>query len=197
MGFLIIGDLPYVTHRDQPVKTQLHSLPLTHPDNDLTPVERAEALAWVAYIDGKVSDLVVSVDVTPLMQNHSLYSLPRNYPEKVAPAQAASLSFPQSVYIPQRLRGMYKTRLQAVGLWGLGGIDEGELSEEDRKRLEEVVKGPGGTVAPRAWSGWRSGKEFEERKRQRGEEEVRSYDGSTDASCSRLQKRYSTCWRIG
>lgn len=48
-----------------------------------------------------------------------------------------------------------------------------DLAEEDRKRLEEVyVQGPGGTIAPRAWSGWRAGREFEERKKQRGEEEV-------------------------
>lgn len=48
-----------------------------------------------------------------------------------------------------------------------------DLADEDRKRLEEVyVQGPGGTVAPRAWTGWRSGREFEDRRRKRGEEEV-------------------------
>lgn len=98
---------------------------------------------------------------------------------------------------------MYKARLQHVGLWGLGGMNDGELgiviqlrlstprdgrtkqqaerrlltsadlAEEDRKRLDEVfVQAPGGTVAPRAWNGWRAGREFEDRKRQRGQEEV-------------------------
>ena len=49
-----------------------------------------------------------------------------------------------------------------------------DLAEEDRKRLDEVfVQAPGGTVAPRAWDGWKGGRELEERKRQRGQEEVR------------------------
>lgn len=49
----------------------------------------------------------------------------------------------------------------------------GDLADEDRKRLEEVyVQAPGGTKAPRAWSGWNSGKEFEEKRRKLGEEEV-------------------------
>ena len=51
-----IGDLPYITHLDRPVAPS-H---LPHPDADLSPADRAEALAWVAYIDAKVSDLVVS-----------------------------------------------------------------------------------------------------------------------------------------
>jgi len=49
----------------------------------------------------------------------------------------------------------------------------GDAIAEDRKRLDEsMVVGPGGTVAPRAWSGWRSGREVEERRQKRGEEEV-------------------------
>jgi sorting and assembly machinery component 37 len=49
----------------------------------------------------------------------------------------------------------------------------GDAVAEDRKRVEEVmIVGPGGTVAPRAWSGWRAGREAEERKQKFGEEEV-------------------------
>lgn len=56
-----------------------------------------------------------------------------------------------------------------------------DLADEDRKRLEQVyVQAPGGTVAPRAWSGWRAGKEYEERRRKRGEEEVGGWPRSTD-----------------
>ena len=52
-------------------------------------------------------------------------------------------------------------------------LTSADLAEEDRKRLDEVfVQAPGGTVAPRAWNGWRAGREFEDRKRQRGQEEV-------------------------
>ena len=48
----------------------MHNLPnLPHPDEKLSKEEKAEALSWVAYIDGQVTDLVVclfyaSVDVT-------------------------------------------------------------------------------------------------------------------------------------
>lgn len=49
----------------------------------------------------------------------------------------------------------------------------GDLVEEDRRKLEQTfVHAPGGTVAPRAWSGWNAGKEFEARRRKRSEEEV-------------------------
>jgi hypothetical protein len=49
----------------------------------------------------------------------------------------------------------------------------GDAVAEDRKRLEEtMVVGPGGTVAPRVWSGWRAGREAEERRQKFGEEEV-------------------------
>lgn len=60
----------------------------------------------------------------------------------------------------------------------VGGIivvitNPGEAADEDRKRLEDtVVVGPGGTQAPRAWSGWRSGKETADRQRKFGEEAV-------------------------
>lgn len=38
----------------------------------------------------------------------------------------AGLTFPTSQYIPQRLRGVIKSRLDHVGLWGMGGISQGE-----------------------------------------------------------------------
>lgn len=63
------------------------------------------------------------------------------------------------------------------------GLTIADLAEEDRKRLDEVfVQAPGGTVAPRAWNGWRAGREFEDRKRQRGEEEVRCVNQHPDSN---------------
>jgi sorting and assembly machinery component 37 len=51
--------------------------------------------------------------------------------------------------------------------------DLGDASEEDQRNTEDAfVVGPGGTMAPRAWSGWRAGQEFEARRRQWGEDEV-------------------------
>jgi len=59
--WLIPGSLPYVTHLDHRVPAaHLHAVPsLPHPDADLSRQDRAEALTWVAYIDGTVTDLVV------------------------------------------------------------------------------------------------------------------------------------------
>lgn len=49
----------------------------------------------------------------------------------------------------------------------------GDAVEEDKKRLEEAfVVGPGGTQAPRAWSGFNSAREKEARKRKYGEQQV-------------------------
>ena len=47
------------------------------------------------------------------------------------------------------------------------------MSDEERARLDEAfVLGPAGTMAPRAWSGLRSGAEAEGTRRKFGEEEV-------------------------
>ncbi|ORY26319.1 hypothetical protein BCR39DRAFT_258419 [Naematelia encephala] len=158
------GKLPYVTHLDRLVTTsQLKSLPsLEDPDERLSATDRGECLCWKAYIEGQLIDLV----------NHTLYSLPPNYPTLLGPALSTDLSWPQSSYIPQRIRGLIKERLQHVGLWGVGGLNTGDAWEEDQKRQNEAfVAGPGGTLAPRAWSGWRAGRELEERRRRFGEEE--------------------------
>ncbi|KAL1411381.1 hypothetical protein Q8F55_002337 [Vanrija albida] len=131
-------------------------------DADLSAAQKAEADVWKAYIDGQVTDLV----------NHSLYSLPPNYPV-IGAAQLAACPFPMNLYVPQRLKGIVKARLEAVGLWGVGGLHYGEAAEEDQKRLEEsFVIGPGGTKTDRAWSGWRAGREAAERKRKFGEETI-------------------------
>ena len=37
---------------------------------------------------------------------------------------------------------------------------------------DSFVSGPGGTMAPKAWNGWRAGTEFAERRRKWGEEEL-------------------------
>ncbi|WOO81215.1 Metaxin-1 [Vanrija pseudolonga] len=132
------------------------------PDADLSPAQAADADVWKAYIDGQITDLV----------NHSLYSLPPNYPV-ISAAQLAACPFPTNLYVPQRLKGIVKARLDAVGLWGVGGLNYGDAAEEDRKRLEDsFVVGPGGTKTDRAWSGWNSGRETAERQRKFGEETI-------------------------
>jgi sorting and assembly machinery component 37 len=86
----------------------------------------------------------------------------------------AALPFPQTHYVPQRLRGIHRQRLESVGLWGLGGVHAGDAVDEDRKRLEDsFVVAPGGTKTERKWSGWNAGREAAERSRTFGEEKIR------------------------
>lgn len=76
-------------------------------------------------------------------------------------------------YLPQRLRSIHRTRLEAVGLWGVAGLHHGDAVDEDRKRLEDtVIVAPGGTKTERKWSGWNAGRLQAERSRQFGEEKV-------------------------
>ncbi|ODO05059.1 hypothetical protein I350_05672 [Cryptococcus amylolentus CBS 6273] len=159
------GKLPYVTHLGHKVPSAyLPNLPgFQDPDAHLSAEEKADALSWKSYLDANIVDLV----------NHTYYSLPPNYPQTIAKAQLATLSFPQTQYIPQRIRSVIKSRLTFVGLWGLGGLNDGDAVEEDQRILEEkFITGPGGTVAPRAWTGWRSGQEAEKRRRKWGEQQL-------------------------
>jgi sorting and assembly machinery component 37 len=71
-------------------------------------------------------------------------------------------------------------------------VNAGDAAEEDRKRVEDnFVSGPGGTMAPRAWTGWRAGAEFAERRKKVGEEElVRRARGVLDPLARRLKGGY-------
>ncbi|TYJ52069.1 hypothetical protein B9479_007326 [Cryptococcus floricola] len=158
------GKLPYVTHLGQQVPSSyLPNLPgFQNPDAHLSAAEKADALSWKSYLDANILDL-----------NHTYYSLPPNYPQTIAKAQLATLSFPQTLYIPQRIRSTIQSRLAFVGLWGLGGLNDGDAVQEDQRILEEkYITGPGGTLAPRAWTGWRSGQEAEQRRRKWGEQQL-------------------------
>nr|ODN96631.1 hypothetical protein L204_03339 [Cryptococcus depauperatus CBS 7855] len=156
------GGIPYVTHMGR--RVDLSSLEsYNNPDDFLSVDEEIDSQCWKAYIQHHIVDLV----------NHTLYSLPPNYSSMTVKAQCKGLTFPQNQYIPQRLRSLVKSRLEFVGLWGLGGLNIGDAIDEDRKRSEEqFIVGPGGTVTPRAWSGWRSGQETEKRHRKWGEQQL-------------------------
>ncbi|OWZ35092.1 hypothetical protein LQV05_005965 [Cryptococcus neoformans] len=159
------GKLPFITHLAHPVPpAHLSSLPsFSDPDEELEDGEKLDAACWKAYIEGNAVDIV----------NHTYYSLPPNYPSTVAKSQFTGLPFPMNQYIPQRIRSIIKSRLEFVGLWGLGGLNVGDAEDEDRKRQEEqFIVGPGGTTTPRAWTGWRSGQEMDKRRRKWGEHQL-------------------------
>ncbi|CAD6583816.1 MAG: hypothetical protein TREMPRED_003658 [Tremellales sp. Tagirdzhanova-0007] len=159
------GRLPYVTHLGNLIHPRhLVSLPeFEDPDERLSKGERAESMAWSAFVEQKVIDLV----------NHTLYSLPPNYAETTGKSHVENLKFPQNQYIPSRLRSLYQERLQHVGLWGMGGLSPGDEVENSRGVMDDAfVMGPAGTMAPKAWSGWRSGSEAAARRKKFGEEEL-------------------------
>jgi len=84
--------------------------------------------------------------------------------------------------------------LEYVGLWGVGGLNQGtynfasqvfvsgielinvslgDLADEERAKMEDAfVVGTAGTIAPKAWSGFFSGREASRRRTKFGEEEV-------------------------
>ncbi|WWC62209.1 uncharacterized protein I303_104804 [Kwoniella dejecticola CBS 10117] len=159
------GKLPFITHLGHHIRrSHLNNLPLIQdPDESLSREEKVDADCWRAYIEQNLVDLV----------NHTYYSLPPNYPDLLAKEQFKHLKFPESQYIPQRVRSIVRSRLQHVGLWGLGGLNSGDAADEDRQRLDEAfVVGPAGTLAPRAWSGWTAGRDMEERRKKWGEQEL-------------------------
>lgn len=174
MALVQTGKLPFITHLAHPVPpAHLSSLPsFTDPDEALEDEEKLDSACWKAYIEGTVVDIVVSLCMSrfafvvrsikqirdpfiahPLhlssaqtyRQNHTYYSLPPNYPSTIAKSQFTGLSFPMNQYIPQRIRSIVKSRLDFVGLWGLGGLNIGEFRatckkkryEDRRKRTDE------------------------------------------------------------
>lgn len=63
------GSIPYVTHLDHRIRPRhLKSIPaFRDPDESLGDEEKAEVLAWTAYIEQNLTDLVVSL---PRMKSH-------------------------------------------------------------------------------------------------------------------------------
>ncbi|WVF71137.1 hypothetical protein IAT40_005934 [Kwoniella sp. CBS 6097] len=175
------GRLPYITHLGHQIRpNHLPSLHLFEDiDSGLSREDKVDSLCWKAYIEQNVVDIV----------NHTFYSLPPNYPETIAKSQFKDLTFPENQYIPQRLRSIVKSRLQHVGLWGVGGLNAGDAADEDRQKLDEAfVVGPAGTLAPRAWSGWRAGRDMEDRRRKWGEQELeKRVRGTFDPLVRRLK----------
>ncbi|KAL5489749.1 hypothetical protein ACEPAI_4581 [Sanghuangporus weigelae] len=84
-------------------------------------VKRAQETAWMALVSAQLGDLVAC----------SLFTLRHNYYDFVRPALAELFPVPQRYYVPDRLRGMYKPRLEAAGLWSIS-VEEAE--EERRKK---------------------------------------------------------------
>lgn len=184
---------PFVTLDNIAIQERyLSSLPgWSDPDHALSAEQAADAVEWKAFVDGLVTDLVVSPSRTPvsalMTEPHHVLAPPqssvslgraaRNLPlpaQHVRPAAAAKYQqSPTADCGPlgprRRLRRCVSFNAHAHKT----ALTTGDDTDVARKKLEDsIVVAPGGTKTDRAWSGWRSGRETAERQRKFGEEAV-------------------------
>ena len=77
--------------------------------------EKAQRTAWRAHAASTLGDLVVSVNLLhSRIQAHSFYSS-ANYWKLIRPTLVKMMPVPQRYYVPNRIRELYKPRLEAVG----------------------------------------------------------------------------------
>ncbi|KAG9026146.1 hypothetical protein FRB95_009353 [Tulasnella sp. JGI-2019a] len=92
-------------------------------DADLSPQQKASSVAWSSYIETHFGDLILN----------AFYAHPTNYFNLTLPTLTSFLHFPQTYYVPGRLREMYRPRLEAAGLWDASAAtDEAEDSPSIR-----------------------------------------------------------------
>lgn len=90
-------------------------------DAALVSTEAATSMAWRAFIDERVGDLLA----------HALFAIGPNYYPLTRATLAAHLPIPQRYYIPGRFRELYRPRLEATALWDVGYA---EAAGADRTR---------------------------------------------------------------
>ncbi|KAK7020448.1 hypothetical protein R3P38DRAFT_3397759 [Favolaschia claudopus] len=112
------GTLPFLTHNQQ-VVTSLSSIlkyisglegneyKAVNIDADLNAFETAQNAAWCSHVEAKLGDLT----------SYMLFSNPANWQKHTGLTLAYALPIPQRYYVPSRIRNMYRSRLEAAGLW--------------------------------------------------------------------------------
>jgi len=103
-----------------------------HLDSDLTEEEHAKSVAWKAYIEAKLGDLV----------SYSYYGNALNYNLFTHPYLVSGLPFFKRYYLPKRIRESYKRRLESEGMWEESVRDhkarEGNIARKLETRDENV-----------------------------------------------------------
>ncbi|KZV97021.1 hypothetical protein EXIGLDRAFT_764775 [Exidia glandulosa HHB12029] len=120
------GQLPYLVngeHRISGFAAIVKYLDNTL-DDQLSATETATSLAWRAYIDLHCGNLLA----------HSLFAVGPNYYPLTHTMLATHLPVPQRYYVPQRLRTLYRPRLEDVAMWDIG---HGEEEKEKEKASRE------------------------------------------------------------
>ncbi|KAI0709218.1 Tom37 C-terminal domain-containing protein, partial [Earliella scabrosa] len=115
------GQLPYITHGLHhasglsSIFAYVRKLPnARNPDTGLNASQVAQLTARIAHVESTYGDLV----------NHMLYSLQENWSSVTRPALVSMLPVPQCYYVPSRIRGSYKARLEASELWHVPEVED-------------------------------------------------------------------------
>ena len=91
-------------------------------DGHVSTKEKAQRTAWRAHVASTLDDLVVSVNLLHSGHNliptqaYSFYS-PVNYWKLIRPTFAKMIPVPQRYHVPNRIRELYKPRLETAGPW--------------------------------------------------------------------------------
>lgn len=158
------GQLPYLSHGlhtvsgfESIVKYAVHLNGGTNLDDVLSSTKRAENVARVAHVESVLGDLVVCqvshishTLIQTVIQAHIYYSLSANWTRQTRHILASVFPVPQCYYAPERMRLLYKSRLEAAELWDVAGIEEEEQRERElfsfhrpakkHKKTEEKAK---------------------------------------------------------
>lgn len=123
---------------------------MTDIDASLSPSQKAQRTAWWSYIESNLGDLVVSPAQDPLrphahkwsalmMQSHIFYGVDSNFWGLTKPTLASIMPVPQRYYVPGRIRGAYRPRLESSGLWSFPAVEQEKknLFSKDQRKQED------------------------------------------------------------
>ena len=119
-------------------------------DGHTSPKEKAQRTAWKAHAASTLGDLVVGASLFHVrhdlisFQAYSFYSS-ANYWKLIRPTLAKMMPVPQRYYVPNRIRELYKPRLETVGLWPT----ESETPSETSKLGASLLGKPPPTKDPK------------------------------------------------
>ena len=77
----------------------------------------------------------MTVQGTKHWQYYMLYSVPSNWANMTYQALSSMFPLPQRLFVPARIREVYKPRLEAAGLWSIP-----EFEKEIKKPFQQVSR---------------------------------------------------------
>ncbi|KAJ7097741.1 hypothetical protein B0H15DRAFT_822415 [Mycena belliarum] len=132
------GVLPFLTHGREvvsplsPIIKYISGLKGDTIDAGLNSFEISQKIAWCSHIEANLGDLV----------SYMLYSLPANWVNLTHRTLAYSLPVPQRYYVPGRIRGTHRPRLEAAGLWHQHVLEPSDLlpSKSSADHKEKIAQ---------------------------------------------------------